>query len=674
MAEAPVLEQDPHLPLSVEADASPFALLQGEARTVGRPGTVVAVEAAGRTEPLRQPFAEAGEARVLTAGSAAGLRVLRATAALVLAMAVREEFPDALPAGSGLTEDGFHVDFADLAPVTPEVLKRLDKRMRRITRRRLPIDALRLASAEEAAGAADGNRFLREIAEEAFGQDEPGQDAPGAFRQSVGPQGAEPLWTGIGTEVTAPDTGYLTAFELESSSAVYWRGDEANESLQRIKGTAWADEEALARHRAFLEEAARRDHRRLGSEMELFTFADEIGPGLPILLPNGAAIRDEMQRYSLDKHRRSGYTLINTPFIAKEELFLRSGHLPYYADGMFPGMAVDGSEYYLKAMNCPMHAVVFKNRGRSYKELPLRLFEFGSVHRYERSGTLHGLTRVRNMTQDDAHIFCTQEQIQEELKTVLAFVLDLLRDFGLRDFYLELSTRDDSDKFIGSEEDWANATAALVAAADSTGLELVPDPGGAAFYGPKISVQVRDSLGRNWQMSTIQLDFQTPARFELSYQAADGSRVRPVMIHRALFGSLERFLGVLIEHYGGQFPAWMAPVHVAGVPVRADAEAGHTQYLADFLDGLRDAGVRSQLDASSDRLPKKILNAQRLRAPFVVVAGDRDVAAGTASLRFRDGSQESDVPLAEIADRILATIASRETDSPTAVVRPSSDG
>ncbi|WP_457032289.1 threonine--tRNA ligase [Kitasatospora sp. P5_F3] len=668
MAEAPVLEQDPHLPLSVEAQASPLSLLQGETRTPGRPGTAVAVEIGGQAQSLRQTFAEAGEARVLTADSEAGLRVLRATAALVLAMAVREEFPDALPAGSGPAEDGFYADFAELEPVTPEVLKRLDKRMRRIVKRRLAVDAHRIASVEEAGVPAAGNRFLLEIAAE-----ELGKDAPNAFRYTVGQEGAEPLWTGTGTDVVAPHSGYLTAFELTSSSAVYWQGVEGNESLQRIKGTAWPDEEALARHREFLEEAARRDHRRLGSEMELFTFADEIGPGLPILLPNGAAIRDEMQRYSLDKHRKSGYTLINTPFIAKEELFLRSGHLPYYADGMFPGMAVDGSEYYLKAMNCPMHAVVFKNRGRSYKELPLRLFEFGSVHRYERSGTLHGLTRVRNMTQDDAHIFCTQEQIQEELKTVLAFVLDLLRDFGLSDFYLELSTRDDSDKFIGSAEDWETATQALVAAAESTGLELVPDPGGAAFYGPKISVQVRDSLGRNWQMSTIQLDFQTPARFELLYQAADGSRVRPVMIHRALFGSLERFLGVLIEHYGGQFPAWMAPVHVAGVPVRSDAESGHTDYLAKFFGELLESGVRTQLDASSDRLPKKILNAQRLRAPFVVVAGDRDVAAGTASLRFRDGSQEADLPLAEIADRILRTIASRETASPTAAAQAGQD-
>ncbi|MFE6049782.1 threonine--tRNA ligase [Kitasatospora sp. NPDC056446] len=668
MAEAPVLDQDLHLPLHVEADASPLSALPKDARTPGRPGTAVAVETGGRVRSLRRPADEPGEARVLTAGSEAGLRVLRATAALVLAMAVREEFPDALPAGSDQAEDGFHADFAGLEPVTPEVLKRLDKRMRRIVKRRLPLDAFPITSAEEADAAAAGNRFLREIAGERLGQ-----DAPNAFRHPVGPEGAEPLWTGLGTEVVAPDSGYLTAFELTASSAVYWRGDEANESLQRIKGTAWADEDALARHREFLAEAARRDHRRLGSEMELFTFADEIGPGLPILLPNGAAIRDEMQRYSLDKHRRSGYTLINTPFIAKEELFLRSGHLPYYADGMFPGMAVDGSEYYLKAMNCPMHAVVFKNRGRSYKELPLRLFEFGSVHRYERSGTLHGLTRVRNMTQDDAHIFCTQEQIQEELKTVLAFVLDLLRDFGLNDFYLELSTRDDSDKFIGSDEDWGTATEALVAAAESTGLDLVPDPGGAAFYGPKISVQVRDSLGRNWQMSTIQLDFQTPARFELSYQAADGSRVRPVMIHRALFGSLERFLGVLIEHYGGQFPAWMAPVQVAGVPVRADAESGHTEYLSRFLAELLESGVRTQLDTSGDRLPKKILNAQRLRAPFVVVAGDRDVAAGTAALRFRDGSQETDVPLPEVADRIRRTLASRETASPAAAPRAGRD-
>ncbi|MET9760104.1 threonine--tRNA ligase [Streptomyces sp. NPDC006372] len=668
MTEAPVLDEDLNLHLSVEAEASPLSLLQGEARTVGGPRTVVAVEAGGRAQSLRQVFAEAGKARTVTAGSEGGLRVLRTTAALLLTMAVREEFPDALPAGSALTEDGFSCDFAHLEPVTPEVLKKLDKRMRRLAKRGLPIDARRLASAGEASGPAAGNPFAQALAEA-----ELQQESSDLYVYTVGQNGAAPQWTGLGTGVVAPGTGYVTAFELTASSAVYWQGVEGNESLQRITGTAWPDEEALGRHRELQEEAARRDHRRLGSEMELFTFADEIGPGLPILLPNGAAIRDEMQRYSLDKHRRSGYTLINTPFIAKDELFLRSGHLPYYADGMFPGMAVDGSEYYLKAMNCPMHAVVYKNRGRSYKELPLRLFEFGSVHRYERSGTLHGLTRVRNMTQDDAHIFCTMEQIQDELKTVLAFVLDLLRDFGLRDFYLELSTRDDSDKFIGSDEDWTAATQALAAAADSTGLELVPDPGGAAFYGPKISVQVKDSLGRNWQMSTIQLDFQTPARFELAYQAADGSRVRPVMIHRALFGSLERFLGVLIEHYGGQFPAWLAPIHVAGIPVRADTEAGHIEYLSKFMAKLCDSGVRSHLDTSSDRLPKKILNAQRLRAPFVVVAGDRDVAAGTAALRFRDGSQQQDVPLAEIGDLIRRTIDSRETSSPTAAPQAERD-
>lgn len=660
MTEAPVLNPDPSLHLSVEAAASPLSMLQGEARAVGSPRTIVAVEVDGRAQSLRQVFTEPGKARGITGESDAGLRVLRATAALLLTLAVQEEFPDALPAGSGFTEDGFSCDFANLEPVTPEALKKLDKRMRRIAKRRMAIDAGRITSAEEVANAAAGNRFAPALAE----------DAPDVFAYRVGQSGSESAPTAIGTHVVAPGTGYVTAFELTSSSAVYWRGVEGNESLQRITGTAWPDEEALTRHRELLEEAARRDHRRLGSEMELFTFADEIGPGLPILLPNGAAIRDEMQRYSLDKHRRFGYTLINTPFIAKDELFLRSGHLPYYADGMFPGMAVDGSQYYLKAMNCPMHAVVYKNRGRSYKELPLRFFEFGSVHRYERSGTLHGLTRVRNMTQDDAHIFCTKEQVQDELKTVLAFVLDLLRDFGLRDFYLELSTRDDSDKFIGSNEDWEAATRALSAAADSTGLELVPDPGGAAFYGPKISVQVRDSLGRNWQMSTIQLDFQTPARFELSYQAADGSRVRPVMIHRALFGSLERFLGVLIEHYGGQFPAWLAPVHVAGVPVRADAESGHAAHLSAFFSKLQDSGVRTQLDTSTERLPKKILNAQRLRAPFVVVAGDRDVAAGTAALRFRDGSQRQDVPLADITELICRTIDTREVTSPTAGPQP----
>lgn len=661
MIETSTLGQNSDRWMQVEAGVKPISILEPETRATGRLQTVVAVASLDLFHPLQEEFAVDGSVRPLVADSEPGLRVLRDTAALILAMAVHQEYPDAKVAGGGNLEDGFYHDFADLEPVTPEVLRRIEKRMRRIVKRRLSLGVQRVESMEMVRQLAGENEFVSALAEDEFIK-----GRPDVFHYTVGETGGEQLWAGISPEVCAPNTGYVTSFKLLSSSAVYWRGVEGNASLQRIRGTAWPDDESLIQYEELLVEAAKRDHRRLGTEMELFTFAEEIGPGLPILLPNGAVIREEMQRYALGKHRRAGYTMINTPFIAKEELFLRSGHLPYYADTMFPAMAVDGAQYYLKAMNCPMHALVFKNRGRSYKELPLRFFEFGSVHRYERSGTLHGLTRVRNMTQDDAHIFCAMDEIQTELKTVLTFVLDLLRDFGLQDFYLELSTRDDSEKYIGSLDDWASATRALEEAGQSTGLELVPDPGGAAFYGPKISVQVRDSLGRNWQMSTIQLDFQTPERFELTYQAADGSRVRPVMIHRALFGSIERFLGVLIEHYAGAFPAWLAPTQVVGIPVRDDPSAGHMEYVSNFLSELEESGIRTHLDQSNDRLPKKILNAQKLRAPFVVVAGDRDLSANTVALRFRDGSQQVDFSVEEAAAFIRSFIASREHYSPTA--------
>lgn len=662
MIEASIVDQESGPRLQIEAGVKPISLLDSETRATGRPQTVVAVKSGDQFHPLQEEFAEDGTVQSVLAHSDSGLRVLRDTAALILSMAVHDEYPEAKMAGGGNVEDGFYYDFAGLAPVTPEILRKIEKRMRRIVKRRLSIKIERIDSANHVKDLSGENEFIYTLAEKEFigGRSD-------VFYYSIGEAGNEPLWSGIGLEVCTPTTGHLSSFKLLSSSAVYWGGVEGNESLQRIRGTAWADDAALTRYDEFLVEAAKRDHRRLGSEMELFTFVDEIGPGLPIMLPNGAIVREEMQRYALEKHRRAGYTMINTPFIAKEELFLRSGHLPYYADTMFPPMAVDETQYYLKAMNCPMHALVFKHRGRSYKELPLRFFEFGSVHRYERSGTLHGLTRVRNMIQDDAHIFCAMDHIQTELKTVLTFVLDLLRDFGLQDFYLELSTRDDSEKYIGSLEDWATATRALEDAAQTTGLVLVPDPGGAAFYGPKISVQVRDSLGRYWQMSTIQLDFQTPERFDLTYQAADGSRERPVMIHRALFGTIERFLGVLIEHYGGAFPAWMAPTQVVGIPVRDDLTAGHIDYLSAFLSELEEAGIRTHLDSSSDRLPKKVLNAQKLRAPFVVVAGDRDLSAKTVALRFRDGSQLVDVALEDALALIRKIISSREYDSPNAL-------
>jgi threonyl-tRNA synthetase len=458
-----------------------------------------------------------------------------------------------------------------------------------------------------------------------------------------------------------PTTKHIPAFRLMRSAAAYWRGDERNPQLQRIYGTAWESKEALQAHLDFLAEAEKRDHRRLGAELDLFSFPDEIGSGLAVFHPKGGVIRRVMEDYSRRRHEEAGYEFVYTPHITKEGLFQTSGHLQWFADGMFPPMELDGgAQYYLKPMNCPFHILIYRARGRSYRELPLRLFEFGGVYRYEKSGVVHGLTRVRGLTMDDAHIFCTRDQMAGELESLLTFVLDLLRDYGLSDFYLELSTRDDTKaKFVGADEDWAEATAALQQAAERSGLELVPDPGGAAFYGPKISVQARDAIGRTWQMSTIQVDFQFPNRFDLEYQASDGSRQRPVMIHRALFGSVERFFGVLTEHYAGAFPAWLAPVQVVGIPI-ADA---HVPYLADVAKRLRAQGVRVEVDTSDDRMQKKIRNAQRQKVPFMLIAGDADVAAGAVSFRFRDSSQRNNVPVEEAIAHVVDVIERRAVET-----------
>jgi threonyl-tRNA synthetase len=404
-----------------------------------------------------------------------------------------------------------------------------------------------------------------------------------------------------------------------------------------------------------LEEAERRDHRKLGAELDLFSFPEEIGSGLPVFHPKGGIIRRELEEYSRVRHEQAGYSFVNTPHISKGQLFETSGHLPYYADTMYPPMELEGSEYYLKAMNCPMHNLIFRARGRSYRELPLRFFEFGTVYRYEKSGVVHGLTRVRGLTQDDSHIYCTREQMKDELRFLLTFVLDLLRDYGLDDFFLELSTRGESEKFIGSDEEWASATNTLREVAEESGLDLVPDPGGAAFYGPKISVQARDAIGRSWQLSTIQLDFNQPKRFGLEYTAADGSRQEPIMIHRALFGSIERFLGVLIEHYAGAMPPWLAPVQVVGIPI-GDA---HVPYLTDVAVQLADRGIRVEVDDSADRMQKKIRNAQKQKIPFMLLAGDDDVAAGAVSFRYRSGAQKNGVPVAEAIDEIVKAVESR---------------
>jgi threonyl-tRNA synthetase len=481
------------------------------------------------------------------------------------------------------------------------------------------------------------------------------------------------VWSDLCRGPHLPTTKYIPAFALTRSAAAYWRGSEKNPQLQRIYGTAWESQEALDAYLDRVAEAERRDHRRLGTELDLFSFPDEIGSGLPVFHPKGGIIRREMEDYARRRHEAAGYQFVNTPHITKEQLFQTSGHLKWYAEGMYPPMKLDeelnadgsvrkpAQDYYLKPMNCPMHNLIYRSRGRSYRELPLRLFEFGSVYRYEKSGVIHGLTRARGFTQDDSHIYCTPDQMLDEIKSLLQFVLDLLRDYGLDEFYLELSTRD-PEKSIGSDEDWERATDALRQAAEASGLELVLDPGGAAFYAPKISVQARDAIGRTWQLSTIQVDLMEPDLFGLEYTAADGSRQRPVMIHRALFGSIERFFGVLLEHYAGAFPAWLSPVQVVAIPVTEEQQA-HVEAVAAAL---REHGVRVEVDAGDDRMQKKIRTHTLQKVPFLLLAGGRDAEAGAVSFRFRDGTQVNGIPVAEAVTRVVDWIASRNNAAPTA--------
>ena len=476
----------------------------------------------------------------------------------------------------------------------------------------------------------------------------------------------EPVWSDLCRGPHLPSTKYIPAFKLMRSAAAYWRGSEKNPMLQRIYGTAWASSEALDAYLTMLAEAEKRDHRRLGQELDLFSFPEEIGSGLAVFHPKGGIIRRAMEDYSRLRHEEEGYEFVYSPHLTKSALFEKSGHLQWYAEGMYPPMVLDeergsdghvkrqGAQYYMKPMNCPFHNLIFQSRGRSYRELPLRLFEFGTVYRYEKSGVIHGLTRARGFTQDDAHIYCTADQMPAELDSLLTFVLNLLRDYGLDDFYLELSTRNET-KYVGSDEDWEKATAALERAAKAQSLELVLDKGGAAFYGPKISVQAKDAIGRTWQMSTIQVDFQLPQRFELEYQASDGSRQRPVMIHRALFGSIERFFGVLTEHYAGAFPPWLAPVQVRAIPV---AEA-FTPYLSKIVEGMRKLGIRSEIDASDDRMQKKIRNAQSEKIPFMIIAGEQDQSANSVSFRYRNGEQKNGVPIDAAIEEIRAAIDQR---------------
>ncbi|MER7587514.1 threonine--tRNA ligase [Micromonospora sp. NPDC127501] len=633
----------------------------------GPKAIVVVRDPQGQLRDLDWTPAEETVVEPVSLDSPDGLNVLRHSTAHVLAQAVQDIFPEAKLGIGPPIENGFYYDFDVDKPFQPDDLSKLEKRMQEIIKSGQRFRRRRFGSLDEARSELADEPFKLELIEvkgEGLDTDEVMEVGGGELTiyDNLDAKEDKVCWSDLCRGPHLPTTRLIGAFKLMRSAAAYWRGSEKNPQLQRVYGTAWPTRDELKAYLKLLEEAARRDHRKLGADLDLFSFPDEIGSGLAVFHPKGGIIRREMEHYSRQRHEAAGYEFVNTPHITKAQLFQTSGHLPYYADTMFPPMQLEGADYYLKAMNCPMHNLIFRSRGRSYRELPLRMFEFGTVYRYEKSGVVHGLTRVRGLTQDDSHIYCTREQMAGELSTLLSFVLDLLRDYGLDDFYLELSTRDDSPKFIGADEDWAEATEALRTAAETSGLDLVPDPGGAAFYGPKISVQARDAIGRTWQMSTIQVDFNQPERFALEYQAADGSRQRPVMIHRALFGSIERFFGVLTEHYAGAFPAWLAPVQVVGIPIRED----HTDYLHGFVAALRAEGIRAQVDAGDDRMQKKIRTAQQQKIPFMVIAGDDDVAAGTVSFRYRDGSQRNGVPVAEAVTHVLDVVSSRTNIGPSA--------
>ncbi|WP_426002876.1 threonine--tRNA ligase [Paenarthrobacter sp. NyZ202] len=636
---------------------------------------VVVARVDGVLKDLDQPLSDGATVEGVTIESPDGLNVLRHSTAHVMAQAVQQLRPDAkLGIGPYIT-DGFYFDFDVAEPFTPEDLRQLEKMMQKIINQNQKF-VRRVVTEEEAREAMANEPYKLEL----LGKKNDAADSAEGVNVEVGAgditiydnvdrKSGDSVWCDLCRGPHLPNTKIISnAFALTRSSSAYWLGNQNNQQLQRIYGTAWPTKEALKAYQERIAEAERRDHRKLGVELDLFSFPDELGSGLPVFHPKGGIIRKAMEDYSRQRHVDAGYEFVYTPHITKGHLYEVSGHLDWYKDGMFPAMQVDAElnedgtvrkpaqDYYLKPMNCPMHNLIFRSRGRSYRELPLRLFEFGSVYRYEKSGVVHGLTRVRGMTQDDAHIYCTREQMKDELTTTLNFVLGLLKDYGLDDFYLELSTKNE-EKFVGDDATWEEATRTLAEVAEASGLELVPDPGGAAFYGPKISVQAKDALGRTWQMSTIQLDFNLPERFELEYQAADGTRQRPVMIHRALFGSVERFMGVLTEHYAGAFPAWLAPVQVVGIPV---AEA-FNDYMFDVVDQLKAAGIRAEVDISSDRFPKKIRTASKDKIPFVLIAGGEDAEAGAVSFRFRDGSQDNGVPVEEAVRRVVDAVKNRES-------------
>ena len=656
--------------INVSVDGSSVAVSSGaDGFKLFTEKSIVAMRVNGELRDLAHQVKDGDVIESVAISSPDGLNILRHSAAHVLAQAVQNINPEAKLGIGPPIKDGFYYDFDVEGSYTPEDLKALEKAMERIIR--------------------SGQRFVRrvttdgdarvELASEPYkleliglkGADlGDGSAEVGAgeltIYDNVDPQSGDTVWRDLCRGPHLPNTRMIgNGFALTRVASAYWRGNENNKQLQRIYGTAWPTKDELRGHQERLEEAAKRDHRRLGVDLDLFSFPDEIGSGLAVFHPKGGIMRRVMEDYSRKRHEESGYDFVYSPHISKSNLFEISGHLQTYADGMFPPIRMDeerdedgnitkaGQDYYLKPMNCPFHILIYRSQPRSYRDLPLRMFEFGTVYRNEKSGVLHGLTRVRGLTQDDAHLFVTQENMEQELTDVLGFVLGLLKDYGLNDFYLELSTREEGNpKFVGSDEIWNTATATLEKVAADSGLELIPDPGGAAFYGPKISVQARDAIGRTWQMSTIQLDFNLPERFDLDYTTSDGSKQRPVMIHRALFGSVERFFGVLTEHYAGHFPPWLAPVQVVGVPI---AEA-FSEYLHEIANELRKSGVRVLVDDSSDRMQKKIRNHTMNKVPFMMIAGEEDQKAGAVSFRFRDGSQENGIPVAAAIERILRAI------------------
>jgi threonyl-tRNA synthetase len=655
-----------------------IAAIAGEGVTPGggpaavSPSTVIAARVNGQLRDLAWPLADGDAVEAVAIGSEDGRTIMRHSAAHVLAQAVQGLFPEAKLGIGPPIENGFYYDFDVSRPFTPDDLAAIERQMRQIIRQgqlfsrrvvsdeqareelagepyKLELIGLKGAAAASATTTADA----QPVPEQAAVEIDSGAGGALTIYDNLDPATLDVRWKDLCRGPHLPSTRLIPALKLMRSGGAYWRGSERNRQLQRIYGTAWESREALAEHLRLLAEAERRDHRRLGAELDLFSFPPEIGGGLPVFHPRGGVVRKVMEDYSRQRHAEAGYEFVNTPHIAKSALFETSGHLGWYADAMYPPMEMEGAKYYPKPMNCPFHILVYRSRGRSYRELPLRLFEFGTVYRFEKSGVLHGLTRVRGLTQDDAHIFCTWEQMPAELISLLQFVVGLLRDFGLTEFEAELSTR--PDKYVGTPGQWAAAEAALKQALDVSGLPYVIAEGEGAFYAPKIDVLVRDAIGRRWQLSTLQVDLQLPSRFGIEYQDADGSRPTPCMIHRALFGSVERFFGILLEHYAGALPPWLAPVQVVGIPI----SGSHVRYLSVVVEALRSSGIRAEVDDSDDRMQKKIRNAQRHKVPFMLLAGDADVAAGAVSFRYRDGTQRNGVPVSEAISEIAQAIADR---------------